>query len=248
MQLLKEFCEEEGLSFCNIDKNGNLAQVEYRGKPFFFTYTTTPFNREDVQHICNDKFLTYELLSEDNLMPRTKKYLRPDLDPVWHDKIEFESEDLIVEDILKNFQFPFILKMNAGSLGLNVFKCGKSENVKNAVSKIFKEDWALLVQEYIQKKAEYRVLIVNNLVELVYNKGGRGEFHEDNEFFEKMKKFLLPLSKRINLGWAGLDVILDVEGSLSLIEINTKPSFVSAIRAQKKEKLKQLYKKAFEQI
>lgn len=248
MQLVEELSKEEGFSFNKIDTLGNLAEIIYLGKKHYFTYTTTPFNREDVQHICNDKFLTYSLLSGDNLMPETMKYLRPDLDPVWHDKIEFGSESEIVSDILKNFEFPFIVKMNAGSLGLNVFKCEKKEDVASVVSKIFKVDWALLAQEFVDKKHEYRVLIVNNSVELVYNKGGKGEFYEEGDFFEKIQKFLEPLSKRINLGWAGLDVILDSEDKPWLIEINTKPSLVSAIRAGKKEKLKQLYKKAFKEI
>jgi glutathione synthase/RimK-type ligase-like ATP-grasp enzyme len=244
MALVKEFCEEEGLPFREIDKRGNLLEVQYQGKPYLFTYTTTPFNREDVQHVCNDKFLTYELLHSKLALPKTKKYLRPDLNPNWHDKIEFGSAAEIARDIEQNFSFPFIIKPNTGSLGRNIFVCRKVEEVERAVNKIFEEDWALLAQELIEKDQEFRVLIVNNSVELVYPKGG-GEFLTD---LKEIKEFLAPLADSINLGWAGLDVLLDKAGKLWLIEINTKPSLISAIKLGQQEKLKLLYKKAFQEI
>src|SRR3989344_5599221 len=248
MQLVKEFCEEEGLDFRIVDKLGNLAEVKCGGKPYFFTYTTTPFNREDVQHICNDKFLTYELLSTEHLMPETRRYLRPDLDPTWHDTIEFSSIADIVTDIQKNFSFPFVVKMNAGSLGRNIFKCENENQVEKAVAKIFKEDWALLIQKLIQKQKEFRVLVVNNSVELAYTKGGADFLAKGDKTFKEIKDFLAPLHKHINLGWAGLDVICDNKGKFWLIEINTKPSLISAIKAGKADLLKPLYKKAFEEI
>ena len=248
MQIIKEVCKEQGFLFYTLDKLGNLAEINLEGKKYFFTYTTTPFNREDVQHICNDKFLTYEVLSGESLMVKTKKYLRPDLDPAWHDTIEFGSKSEIINDIKNSFDFPFIIKMNAGSLGRNVFRCNKESDIGVAVNKIFKEDWALLAQELIQKQKEFRVLIVNNSVELTYSKGGQEFLYKGDKNFSDIKNFLAPLSKYINLGWAGLDVILDKNDKLWLVEINTRPSLVSAIKAGKKEELKSLYKKAFKEV
>jgi len=244
MALVKEFCEEEGIISRAIDKRGNLLEIKYNGKPYFFTYTTTPFNTEDVQHVCNDKFLTYELLHSKISLPKTNKYLRPDLDPNWHDAIEFKSVAEIAADIQKHFSFPYILKMNAGSLGRNVFVCKNESDSAKAIEKIFKEDWTLLAQELVEKEKEFRVMIVGNSIELAYPKGS-GEFLED---LREMKKFLAPIAGIINLGWAGLDVILDKSGKYWLVEINTKPSLISAIKAGQKEKLKPLYKKAFQEI
>ena len=248
MKLIKEVCEEEGFLFRSIDKSGNLIEMKYSGISYMFAYTTTPFNREDIQHVCNDKFLTYELLHNKIKMPKTKKYLRPDLNPTWHDTIEFSSVLKITKDIQKNFSFPFIVKMNAGSLGRNIFKCDNEKDIKNAIAKIFKEDWALLAQKLIHKKEEFRVIIVNNSVELVYHKGGKEFFYKGDKIFEKIKDFLNPISKHLNLGWAGLDVTCDKKNKFWLIEINSRPSFVSAIREGKKEILKPLYKKAFQEI
>lgn len=245
MKLVREACIDAGFSFEAVDELGNLAKVVCGGKEFFFAYTTTPFNREDVQHIASDKFLTYNLLKETGLMPKTKRYLRPDLDPIWHDKIEFGSEAEIIADMTKTFSLPFVVKMNAGSLSRNVFVCKNNEDIKKAVSTIFKEDWAMLAQELAQKKREFRVLIVGNEVELAYIKGGAEFFGLQSEVGRKIKDFLAPLQKCIDLGWAGLDVIEDSAGKLWLIEINTKPSLVSALKAGQKDLLKPLYLKAF---
>lgn len=248
MQLVKEVCEENRLSFVMLGKKGNILELKKSKKKYFFTYTTTPFNTEDVQHICNDKFITYQILESNSLMPRTKKYLRPDLDPAWHDTLDFSSLLEIISDIKDNFKFPFIIKMNSGSLGRNVFKCENNKDIEKAVKMIFKEDWALLAQELVEKHKEFRVMIVNNSVELVYTKGGSNFYYKGDKVFEDTKKFLVPLKRKINLGWAGLDVVLDKKKKLHLVEINTKPSLISAVRSGKKQEAKSLYKKALREI
>lgn len=248
MKLVRKACEEAGFSFEVLDKLGNLARVVCGGKEFFFAYTTTPFNREDVQHIASDKFLTYTLLADTGLMPRTKRYLRPDLDPTWHDQIEFANQAEIIADMTKNFKLPFVVKMNAGSLGRNVFVCKNIKDIERAVDTIFKEDWALLAQEFAAKRREFRVLIVDNDLSLVYTKGGGEFFDSKSEVWFKMKSFLLSLQGRLNLGWAGLDVIEDNLGKFWLIEVNTKPSLVSALKAGQENLLKPLYLKAFKNL
>ena len=248
MKLIKEVCEESGLSHSILDNKGNLLSVRLGEKECFFTYTTTPFNREDVQHICNDKSLVQTLVSSKVQMPKTKKYLRPDLDPNWHDALEFSSEKDIAFDICNSFSFPLIIKMNAGSLGRNVFKSESRRGVEKAIATIFKEDWALLAQEWIDRKEEFRVIIVNNKVELVYPKGGGKFFTEGTDVFREVTDFLEPLQQCIELRWAGLDVIRDKNGKLWLIEINTRPSFISAIRCNQSELIKPLYKKALKNL
>lgn len=248
MKLIKEVCEEEGLSHAVLDEAGNLLSVQMGNKDYFFIYTTTPFNREDIQHVCNDKSLIQTLVSLKVRMPKTKKYLRPDLDPRWHDNIEFASLKEIASDISKNFSFPLIVKMNAGSLGRNVFKSESMEGVERAIETIFKEDWALLAQEWVDKKEEYRVIIVNNKVELAYPKGGGEFFTEGSDVLMEIALFLKPLQECLELRWAGLDMIRDADGELWLIEINTRPSFLSAVKEGRSDLIKPLYKKALKQI
>nr|AIA19022.1 RimK-like ATP-grasp domain protein [uncultured bacterium] len=248
MQLVKEVCEEEGLPFELMGGHPNLAEVIFAGKSYFFSYAATPFNTEDVQRISADKFLTYSLVASKIRMPKTEQYLRPDLDPELHGEIKYQSEEEIVDHIKRNFPFPLIVKMNGGSQGKNVFKCSDERGVEIAVKKIFADDWALLAQELILREKEFRVTIVNNVVELVYTKGGFEFFQKNSKAFEEMENFLSPLKNLINLGWAGLDVIEDKEGKLCLIEINTKPSFESAVKHGQKEILKPLYKKAFHYV
>lgn len=247
MQLVRDVCGEGGLNSKILDEKGNFLSVEL-DKKYFFAYTTTPFNREDTQHVCNDKSLIQELVSPKIRMPKTKKYLRPDLDPAWHDKIEFVSEIDIASDIEKNFTFPLILKMNAGSLSRNVFKCDSPESVLIAINSIFKEDWALLAQELIDKAEEFRVMVVNNSVELAYTKGCKEFFNGESGVLEEIKGFLKPIRECLELGWAGLDLIRDKEERWWLVEINTRPSFIAAVREGKKEEVKALYKKAFQNL
>jgi glutathione synthase/RimK-type ligase-like ATP-grasp enzyme len=245
IKLLREVCEEEGYKSELIGKQGNLVRVESEAGSSFFAYSTTPFNRESVQHICNDKFLTYELLSGEISMPYTKKYLRTDLDPKWHDVIEFSSNEQIIDDVLKSFSFPMIVKMNSGSLGRHVYKCDKKEVLPSVVQKIFEEDWAMLTQEFIEADKEFRVVIVDNKVEIAYYRGAKHLFFPGDTTFEDLRSFLLPLIGKIDLGWAGLDVIKDISGKLWLLEVNTRPSFVAVVREGKGEEIKRLYKKAF---
>lgn len=246
IKILREFLEEEGHEFRALDALGNLLEVTGKNRKYFFAYTTTPFNSEDVQKVCVDKFLTHKVFGERLAMPETHRYLRPDLDPTWHDEIEFSSNEEIVTDIMRRFKAPFIVKMNSGSLGRNVFKCATPQEVSGAVTKIFEEDWALLAQEYVEIREELRVMIVCNSLEMVYRKGG-GEFYsKDSEVFEAIRMFLEPLFGNIDLGWAGLDVSFDTGGKLWLFEINTRPSFVAAIREGRSEEVKALYKKAFD--
>jgi glutathione synthase/RimK-type ligase-like ATP-grasp enzyme len=249
MELVKSVCEEAGFGFAHVGSHPNMAEVNCGvGKKYVFAYAATPFNREDVQRVCGDKFLTYSMLHEYVAMPKSRQYLRPDIDPELHGEIAFDSKEKILKDILDNFSLPCIVKMNAGSMGRNVVVCENVGCIKKAIDKIFEEDWALVAQEKIERKEELRVMIINGEVALAYRKGGKRFLEEDGEEFLELKGFLSPVSKNIDLNWGGLDVIRDPNGKLWLLEINTKPSFEAAVKNGQQEKIKPLYKMAFDKF
>ncbi|MBP6257268.1 hypothetical protein KA405_06350 [Patescibacteria group bacterium] len=58
--------------------------------------------------------------------------------------------------------------------GQHVYKCNSKDDIVSAIESIFTQDnmydYVILAQEYIEIQREYRVIVYNNKVQIVYYK------------------------------------------------------------------------------
>ncbi|MDB4991789.1 MAG: Glutathione synthase/RimK-type ligase, ATP-grasp superfamily [Parcubacteria group bacterium] len=262
---IRAACERLGLTYQIHDTYGNFLSVELE-KPYFFVNFSTPFNNGSVDRICQDKEFSW-LLSHDIIRtPRTKGYFNPQpADVAYSAYIDHLDCESITREIVQNFSLPVIVKMNSGREGKNVFLCSGAEEIQSALEKIYDHnsstyDYVAIAQEYILKEKEYRVIVFRGEVLLVYEKdcsagtfvGNLSPLHYENavarhidepQLILRMQEFIAPLIVKVDLEFAGLDVILDKENRLHLLEMNSRPGFSYFVRDNGEEKLIQMYER-----
>ena len=269
--VLKKACSNLGLKYQAIDSSGVFLRIDLGGGRFHLCIANNlGLNDEVTEKICRDKAYTYNLLSESVRMPHTESYVDSQSPALYESFSSFDSHEKIVADILLHNTVPLILKPNGKSMGVHVFFCSTKEAVTDAVSKIFNRDsynydHVLLVQEPIEIKSEYRVLVYDGEIQFLYRKDNTGcdvEFtgnlsplhfanaravlidpKEDSELFEEITHFIKPIFEQMHLKYAGLDIARDTKGELCLFEINSKPGFTYFIKDNGETKVIQMFQK-----
>jgi glutathione synthase/RimK-type ligase-like ATP-grasp enzyme len=142
---------------------------------------------------------------------------------------------------------PVVIKPHSRSKGQNVTLCTEGRHIFDAVEKIFDHhseyyDYVALAEEYIAPDREFRVVIFNREIVLMYEKdvreatfvgnlsplhwqGAKAVVVTDKEIIGKMSDFIAPIFNELDINYAGLDVILGRDGKFYLIEVNTLIGF-----------------------
>jgi hypothetical protein len=260
-KIIFQLCEELSIPCTFIDPDGFALCLSINGQNHFVVNNTFGLTSNVDARLAVDKAFQYHLLKDLQLIPFTQSYLDPHSKYVSLKKMNIKE---IVKDIETQFSVPFILKRNSGCEGSHVFKIEQKEDLLPQLQNIFDQhsseyDPIAIAQQYIQPQHEYRVMILNGKIELVYEK----TFQEITETLTSQRRWeaitaklitdsekILQLQQVVNkilvvwpIAYAGLDVIEDREGKIWLIEVNSAPALAYFIRDNGPELVKQLYKK-----
>jgi glutathione synthase/RimK-type ligase-like ATP-grasp enzyme len=279
LKCLQIACQNLNIPAESLDKNGNflvicphkntelISQIPKIFPKFYFVNSQTPFNSQDSVAICKDKFFCYKTLQNIIKQPKTLSFLDPFCANNYKEYLECEDFEEIADFIQKELNFPLIIKPNSGSLGINVQKVENQKQLVKAIEKIFDTksrdyDYVMIAQEYIQIKEEFRVITVDGIVELIYQKdissaefvgnlsplhwqGFKTKIIENLEFKSKIQEFAKPIFANLpRLFWVGIDLAIDKNGEIFLIEINTNPGFGLFLQTQEEFYIVNLYQKA----
>jgi glutathione synthase/RimK-type ligase-like ATP-grasp enzyme len=264
IRCLVRACEELDIPYTYHDENHNFVGLTNAGKNIYFANATTPFNDESVARICKDKEFTYRLLKNKVLMPQTTGFLDPECQEKYRKYLKYFSYSEITQEIFRVYSLPLIIKKNAGAQGANVFLCTSEKDVSFALTTIYNKhsylyDYIALAQQYIPIKKEYRVVMFNQKIVLMYEKdasqatctGNISPLHQENSravlvkdtlLINRINNFLKPLFATLDLRFTGLDIILDDQNSLWLLEMNSRPGFEHFIQDNGDENLIMMYR------
>ncbi|MBN1617959.1 hypothetical protein JW887_01280 [Candidatus Dojkabacteria bacterium] len=229
----------------------------------FFVHHFIPVNHQDVCKICTDKDLSYTLFRKTIQIPKWKSYLDPNSNRKYQNLIKNKSIESIATDIIANFQLPVVLKMNQGSLGINIFICNSLKEIKNALAKIFnknqkKYDYLAIAQEFIEINREFRIIMHKKKVLLAYEKDINNAIFTENispetwenskdlkinsiSMQQKLEAFVKPVFDIIPIEFFGADIAEDKTGNLYLLEINHSPMFNHYIKDNGDEDIIKVY-------
>jgi glutathione synthase/RimK-type ligase-like ATP-grasp enzyme len=263
-------CERLNIEHRFYDDNDNFIVV-YLDKPYFFINSSTPFNNDGIHKVSKDKEFSYRLLKDCVAMPKTVGFFNPD--PIDVDsKIYARQSDIqeIVKNILNNFSLPVMVKMNSGSMGQNVFLCNVETEITTALQKIYDKnsplyDYVAIAQDYIKIKNEYRVIVFEREIMLVYEKdisgarfsGNLSPLHyedakavyvNDETLISKIADFIKPMFDIFDVQFVGLDVVIDENEKMFLLETNVQPGFSYFVKDNGDEKLVDMYEKILKKM
>lgn len=155
--LIKEICEEENIKFSLIS-NDWIIVMEKDDKIHYLIGMKFDLNNYVSAKICNDKYACYSALKYNNI-------------PVceYHILYKDTSRDEVL-NTFNEYNSDIVLKANKGCYGDSVFHIKNEDELFSKMELLFKKNYSISMCPFYDIKCEYRIIVLNNNVELIYGK------------------------------------------------------------------------------
>jgi len=186
------------------------------------------FNKADFIKLCDDKILTFIGCSNLGIrMPKTLAgplmYREPRIE-------EFKFLDIVE----KRLGFPMVVKKVYGSLGEGVYLVNNKEELHSKYAEIYRNP--ILFQEYISSSRgrSLRILVIDGKVFGGFIRYNHVDFRSnfgdtaDGKTLENPEKyydFAQEIANKLNIEYAGIDLLFDEHEDPILCEINSNAFF-----------------------
>lgn len=186
------------------------------------------FNKADFIKLCDDKVLTFIACANLGIkMPKTFA------GPLMYRDLEEENFNFL-DKVEKEIGFPMIVKKVYGSLGEGVFLVKNHEELRNLYAEIFKNP--ILFQEYIpsSKGKSLRIMVIDQKVIGGFVRYNHTDFRSnfgdtaDGKTLENPEKyysFAEDIAKKLQIEYAGIDILVGPNDEPILCEINSNAFF-----------------------
>ena len=204
-----------------LDKDIYLARMlEKAGKRLF--------NRADFIKLCDDKMLTFIKCADEGIkMPDTFA------GPLVYTSIEKPHVEFL-NSVIDRLGFPMVVKKVYGSLGEGVFLVQNKEELISLYEEICHSP--ILFQRYVasSKGKSVRVIVIDGKVFGAFIRKNGGDFRsnfgttagsEKLENPEKYLSFAQKIAKKLDIEYAGIDLLDDDNGEIVMCEINSNAFF-----------------------
>lgn len=155
-EIIKEICDELNINLTLLSKDFIFELERDNIRKYLFGYKF-PMNDHGIGLVLDDKYAFYEVLNNLNLKTVEVK-------PVF----ENYNPDNLVEYL--NEHKELIVKSKNGTCGTEVFKVDNPVDLFDKVDFLLNKNTPICLSPYYNIKSEYRVIILNNEVKLMYGK------------------------------------------------------------------------------
>ena len=125
-------------------------------------------NNQSLGLILDDKYATYELLNSFNIKVCKHHILFKSSNKDYYAK-EFNSFQYCYNLFLK-YNKNVVLKINNGTCGNHVYHITNKKDLKKTYKKLLKYNFSISLCPFYNIKTEYRAILLNNKIELIYAK------------------------------------------------------------------------------
>ena len=186
------------------------------------------FNKADFIKLCDDKMLTFIKCANQGIkMPKTLS------GPLVYTDLK-ESNFGFLGTVIKELGFPMVVKKVYGSLGEGVYLVKDKDELVSLYKEIARNP--IIFQQYIKSSfgQSIRVLIINGKVFGSFIRKNNYDFRSnfgdeassktlDNP--ERYERFAQEIADKLNIEYAGIDLLVLDDGSPILCEINSNAFF-----------------------
>lgn len=165
VKIIKEICAENAIDLKSFSYDW-ILQLSANGRKMFIYGYKFPNNNASIEQICNDKSALSDILTISQIPHVPHHYfMSPN-----NDQYTGENGDWYRMNELLNKYKKIVCKANVGSGGRNVFKVDSQKKLEIAVHNIFSKTKSLCIAPYRTIKSEYRVIVVNSNIGVIYSK------------------------------------------------------------------------------
>jgi glutathione synthase/RimK-type ligase-like ATP-grasp enzyme len=250
---VEQAASRAGLSLNYLDKHQVMAEISLPNKGVLrFIHNKNPFNNYISTRICQDKSLQNNLYKKASILhPNTRSYFNPLSPEQYLEYADLKSIKAISQDILHNFEFPFVLKKNNSSLSKDVYLVESVSQLRELLGVYFKpgKTEIIVVQDYIPG-VEYRVISLKGEPLLAYTK--MGKFTKSKNPAQKtpttqFQDISKQIFKTLQVNFCGIDLIKSLDGKVYVLETNANPACFYYNKHNGREDFIQVYLKCLQQ-
>jgi glutathione synthase/RimK-type ligase-like ATP-grasp enzyme len=225
---VRQYCRAHGIA-CEVKSEGWLIVMERAGRRRFAFGYDVGLNSAMAHRLATDKSATSEVLAFTGVacIPHM-----PFLSPKLGAHVAPEGSRDVMLGLLHAHPQGLVLKPNEGTSGRSVFRVTSDAELDHAVGEVFSSHLSLAVSPYVGIEEEVRVILLDDVPQLVYRKGrGRDWRHnldfgarpillEGGEARGAAVAIAIEAARAIGIRFASVDVV-HVEGSWKVLEINS---------------------------
>ncbi|VVU95490.1 hypothetical protein CPAV1605_1241 [seawater metagenome] len=159
-KLIQSICKEFQIKTINIDNLGLILKKDNTIK-YVIGYNFD-LNSCGAKLLCDNKHLLTRLLIDNKIATVESTYF-----DIIHNRSNLDSKDLLK---LLKVHSKIVCKANGGTMGYQVFQCLNQTDCKNIFNYFLDKSINFIVNPFINIISEFRVVILNNKIELIYEK------------------------------------------------------------------------------
>lgn len=156
-KIIKEICDEKGISFKLVSDNW-IGILEKEDKIKYIVGYKFPLNDQAAGRICDDKYAVYEVMKNYNV-PTAEHFIVFD---------DYDRSKIV--EYCKKYGFDMVVKNNQGTCGNDMYHTVNEEDLFDKLDKILVKNHSVSLSPFYDIKTEYRMIVLNDEVELVYGK------------------------------------------------------------------------------
>lgn len=163
LSLIKEICEEENINF-NLISAGWVMSLTKNNLTKCISGYKFPLNNHALGEVLDDKYALYDLCHNLNI-------------PIIKHKIIFNPNSNLgkntpsyLKECFNEYNKDIVIKPNNGTEGNDIYHLTNLEDLKHYSDKLFQNNFSISICPYYNIESEYRVVVLDNEVELVYEK------------------------------------------------------------------------------
>ena len=165
VKIVKEICHENEITFQGFSYDWILQLTANNRTMFIYGYKF-PNNNAAIEQICNDKSALSDILSAHKVPHIPHSYFISSNNKQY---TPLQGNWEKIQSLLRQYG-KVVCKPNAGTGGHSVFKVSSQRDLEFATHEIFSKSRAMSISPYREIKAEYRIIIVNSNVGVIYEK------------------------------------------------------------------------------
>ncbi len=166
-EIIREICKEKNIQYTLLSKDW-ITMLEKDNKIRFITGYKFGINNHALGEIIDDKYALFCVLKSKQIpvVEHNILYAKTNTKPYAQDSNQYD----LVKDYFLKHNKKIVIKSNTGTCGVGVYLIENEDEIENILDELFLKNFSISYCPYYSIKSEYRVILLDNEVKLMYKK------------------------------------------------------------------------------